>query len=37
MLGTDYLTGDLLTLLLPVGLVAVVAVYWVLRMRRNPK
>ena len=37
MIATDYLTGSLLTLLLPVGLVIVVAVWWVAMLRRKEK
>lgn len=37
MLATDYLTGSLLTLLLPVGLVVVVTIWWVAVLRRKEK
>ena len=37
LIATDYLTGGLLTLLLPVGLLIAVLIYWgvVLRRRGN--
>jgi cytochrome c-type biogenesis protein CcmH/NrfF len=34
---TDYLTGSLLTLVLPVALVVVVAIWWVAMLRRKEK
>ncbi len=37
MIGTEYLTGSLLTLLLPVALVVVVAIWWVAMLRRKEK
>lgn len=36
-LGTDFLTGEILTLVLPVGLLVAVGIYWwVLLRRRHP-
>ena len=37
MIGTDYLTGSLLTLLLPVAVVVAVAIWWVAMLRRKEK
>jgi hypothetical protein len=36
-MATDYLTGSLLTLLLPLGLVIAVAIWWVAMVRRKEK
>jgi hypothetical protein len=37
VIAADYLTGSLLTLLLPVGLVIAVAIWWVAVLRRKEK
>ena len=37
MIGAHFLAGSLLTLLLPVGLVAAVIVYWAVLLRRRAK
>jgi hypothetical protein len=37
VIATDYLTGSLLTLLLPVGLVIAVAIWWIAMLRRKEK
>jgi len=37
VIGADYLTGSLLTLLLPVALVVAVAIWWVAMLRRKEK
>ncbi len=35
VIATDYLTGGLLTLLLPVGLLIAICVYWMVVLRRR--
>ena len=35
LIATDYLTGGLLTLLLPVGLLIAVCIYWAVLLRRR--
>lgn len=35
LIATDYLTGGLLSLLLPIGLLIAVLVYWVVVLRRR--
>jgi hypothetical protein len=37
VIATGYLTGSLLTLLLPVGLVIAVAIWWIAMLRRKEK
>jgi len=37
VIGTDYLTGSLLTLLLPVAVVVAVAIWWIAMLRRKEK
>ena len=35
LIATDYLTGGLLTLLLPVGLLIAICIYWAVVLRRR--
>jgi hypothetical protein len=37
LIATDYLTGGLLTLLLPVGLLIAVLIYWAVVLRRQDR
>jgi hypothetical protein len=37
VIAADYLTGSLLTLLLPVALVVAVAIWWIAMLRRKEK
>jgi len=35
LIASDYLTGGLLTLLLPIGLLVAICIYWAVLMRRR--